>query len=121
MKVAIITIPMKSPDKVSKFQYSYDGNKEIEYENPVLCPVHAVLAKTLKKGEYVRVLYVLTTGKHSNYKQNAENFKTELNEINNERANLNYKTIEIEFKPTKETYEKILLLSSKKLEYILKK
>jgi len=116
MKVAIITIPMKSPDKVSKLQYSYDGNKEIEYENEVSCPVHAVLAKKLKKGEDLKVIYVLTTGKNSSFIENANNFETELNEINSKiGAKIKYDTIEIEFKPTKVTLEKILLELTEKI------
>jgi len=110
MKVALISIPMMLPEKVSQLQYSVDGNKKIEYEKPVYCPVHAVLAKTLNKGEDVKVIYVLTTGSFSKYKQNAENFRAELDGINAEiGANLSYETIEIEFKPAKVTYEKILM------------
>ena len=109
MKVAVITIPMRLPEKVGRFEYSVDGDKAIEYRKPILCPVNAVLAKTLKKDEEVKVIYVLTTGKHSSFEQNLVNFRDELEGINAEiGAKLSFDTIKIEFRPVKATFNKIL-------------
>ena len=116
MKTVIISIPMRKPEKVSKLLYSVEGNKTIEYNKEICCPVHAVLANTLKKDEEVKIIYILTTGKHSSYKENADIFKAELEEINKKiGAKLRYETIEIKFRPTKETYQKILTELTEKI------
>ena len=110
MKVVIITVPMKPAKDVEPVQYPVDGgNKTIEYEKPVRCSINGVLAKTLKKGEHLKVIYILTTGENSEYEQNRKNFKDELEKINAEiGAVLSYDTIEIDFEPTKKTYNKLI-------------
>jgi hypothetical protein len=116
MKVVIITVPMKRSDKVEPVLYPVDGNKAVEYEKPVRCPINGILAKTLKKDEQVRVLYIMTTGGNSECEQNKKHFMTELEEINAEiGAVLSYDTIEIEFLPTKGTYNKLLTDLSEKI------
>jgi len=109
MKVVIITVPMQQPDRIKPVQYPVDGNKAIEYEKPVRCPVNGVLAKTMKKDEQVRVIYIMTRGTHSECEQNRKNFTDELEKINAEiGAVLSYDTVEIDFLPTKQTYNKLL-------------
>jgi hypothetical protein len=107
---------MKRSDKIEPIHYPVDGNKTIEYEKPVRCPVNGILAKTLKNNEQVRVIYVMTTGGNSECEQNRKNFIAELEEINAEiGAILSYDTIEIEFLPTKQTYNKLLTDLSEKI------
>jgi hypothetical protein len=84
MKVVIITAPMRQPDQIKPVQYPVDGNKAIEYDKPVRCPVNGVLAKTMKKGEQVRVIYIMTRGENSECEQNRKNFTDELEKINAE-------------------------------------
>ena len=84
MKTVIIIVPMKPPREVEAIQYPMDGNKAIEYEKPVRCPIHGVLAKTLEKDEQVKVIYILTTGKNSDCEQNKKVFIEELEGINKE-------------------------------------
>ena len=109
MKVVIITVPMKPAKDVEPVQYPVDGNKTIEYEKPVRCSINGVLTKTLKKGEQLKVIYILTTGENSEYEQNRKNFKDELEKINTEiGAVLSYDAVEIDFLPTKQTYNKLL-------------
>jgi hypothetical protein len=109
MKVTIITVPMQQLERVKSVQYPVDGNKAIEYEKPVRCPVNGVLAKTMKKDEQVRVIYIMTRGTHSECEQNRKNFTEELEKINAEiGAVLSYDTVEIDFLPTKQTYNKLL-------------
>jgi hypothetical protein len=109
MKVVIITVPMQQPDRIKSIQYPVDGNKAIEYGKPVRCPVNGVLAKTMKKDEQVRVIYIMTRGTHSECEQNRKNFTEELEKINAEiGAVLSYDTVEIDFLPTKQTYNKLL-------------
>jgi len=109
MKTVIITVPMKPPHEVEAMQYPMDGNKAVEYEKPVRCPIHGILAKTLEKGEQVKVIYILTTGENSEYEQNKKAYIEELENINKEiGAVLSYDTIEIDFEPTKKTYNKLI-------------
>ena len=109
MKVVIITVPMRQSDKIESIQYPVDGNKTIEYEKPIRCPVNGILAKTMKKSEQVKVVYIMTIGKNSECEQNKKRFMAEIEEINTKiGAVLSYDTVEIEFLPTKQTYNKLI-------------
>jgi hypothetical protein len=109
MKVVIITVPMKMPDDVGAITYPVDGNKSIEYGKPVRCPINGVLAKTLKKDEQVKFIYIMTTGEHSNCKQNKETFFREIEDINTEiGAFLSNDMVEMEFAATYQTYHKLI-------------
>jgi hypothetical protein len=109
MKTVIITVPMKPPKEVEAIQYPMDGNKSIEYEKPVRCPINGILAKTLKKGEQVKVIYILTTGENSECEQNKKAYIEELENINREIGSLlSHDIIEIDFEPTKKTYNKLI-------------
>jgi hypothetical protein len=109
MKTVIITVPMKPPHEVEAVLYPMDGNKVIEYEKPVRCPINGILAKTLKKDEQVKVIYILTTGENSECERNKKTYIEELEGINGEiGAVLSYDTIEIDFEPTKKTYNKLI-------------
>jgi len=100
---------MKKPEKVYAINYPVDGNKTIEYKNPVKYPINGVLAKTLKKDEEVKVIYIMTIGKNSNCEQNKQAFINELEEINkNIGAVLSYDTVSIDFSATKQTYNKLI-------------
>jgi hypothetical protein len=109
MKIVIVTVPMMNPDKIEAIQYPVDGNKTIEYDKPVRSPINGVLAKTLQKGENVKIIYIMTTGENSNCPHNKSTFTEELDKINQEiGAVFTYDTIDIEFLPTKETYNKLI-------------
>ena len=116
MKTAIVTIPMKPSHQVNAFQYPVDGNKAVEYENPVLYPINGILAKTLKKGEQVKVILILTVGENSEYEKNQQAYIKELEKINAEiGAILSYDTVEIDFLPTKQTYNRLITDLSEKI------
>ncbi|MCL2208963.1 MAG: TM1812 family CRISPR-associated protein [Treponema sp.] len=109
MKVVIITVPMKPPQEISKVQYPVDGNKSIEYDKPVRCPINGVLAKSLQKGEEVKVIYIMTSGDNSECPKNKDEFINELAVINQEiGATFRYDTVDIAFLPTKQTYNKLI-------------
>ena len=116
MKVVVVTVPMMPPERNYLVQYPVDGNKTIEYDNPVRCPVNGVLAKTLKSGEDVRIIYIVTTGKNSEGEQNKKNFMQELESINQKiGAVLSYDMVEINFLPTKQTYNKLIFDLAEKI------
>jgi hypothetical protein len=109
MKVVICTLPYMKSSAVHPVVYPVEGNKAIEYDKPVRCPVNAVLAKTLKKGEEVRVIYILTTGENSYCEELEEIFTKELKDINLEiDAKLKFDNIKLEFFPTKRVYNKLI-------------
>ena len=109
MKVVIITVPMRPPHEISAVNYPVDGNKSIEYGKPIRCPINGVLGKTLKKDEEVKIVYILIAGKNSDSEQNRNIFKEELENINRRiGAVLCYDEIEIDFLPTKRTYNKLI-------------
>jgi hypothetical protein len=109
MKIVIITAPMMQQDRIKATQYPVDGNKTIEYEKEVRCPVNGILAKTLKKDDEVKIIYIMTTGKNSNCEQNKSTFISELENINNDiGAVFSYDTVDIPFEPTKETYNTLI-------------
>ena len=117
MKNVIITAPMKPPHEVKPIKYPMDGNKTMEYQNPVRCPINAILAKTMEKDEKVKVIYILTTGKNSLSKENMENFKEELENINKEiGAVISCETIDMDFNPTKQTYNKLITDLTEKID-----
>ena len=108
MKLIITTIPMKKD--VALLHYPVAGNSCIEYEGKVSFPVNAVLAKTLQKGEQVKVLFLSTSGGQENYsKTNIEGFKDELIQINTEiGASLSWETIDVPFNPQNDVFEQLV-------------
>jgi hypothetical protein len=107
---------MKPPHEVEAMQYPMDGNKSIEYKKPVRCPINGILAKTLEKGEQVQVIYILTTGENSECERNKNAYIEELESINKEiGAVLSYDTVEIDFEPTKKTYNTLIINIAKKI------
>ena len=109
MKVVVITVPMMQPEKVAAIIYPVDGNRAIEYGKPIRCPVNGILARTMKKGEEVKIIYIMTVGENSSCEQNKKAFIEELEGINVEiGAILSYDTVEMEFLATKRTYNKLI-------------
>ena len=107
MKVVICTVPYFKIVHYKK--YSVDGNKALEYDKKVCCPINAILAKTLKKGEKVRVIYIMTSGETSYCETHKKEFIKELDGIKLEiGADISYDTIEMDPKPSKRTYNKLI-------------
>ena len=107
---------MIPPDKVNALQYPVDGNKDVEYDKPVLYPINGILAKTMENGEHVKVILILTVGENSEYQKNKKAYIEELEKINSEiEAILSYDTVEIDFLPTKQTYNKLITDLSEKI------
>jgi hypothetical protein len=116
MKTVIITVPMKPLNEVEAIKYPMDGNKSIEYEKPVRCPINGILAKTLEKDEKVKVIFILTTGENSECERNKRAYIEELENINKEiGAVLSYDSIEIDFEPTKKTYNTLIINLAEKI------
>jgi hypothetical protein len=107
MKVVISTVPYMR--NIFYKTYPVDGNKALEYDKPVCCPINAILAKTLKKGEEVKVIYIMTPGVTSYCETHKEKFIKELEVINSEiGAVLSYERVEMDSKPVKRTLNKLI-------------
>jgi hypothetical protein len=116
MKTVIITVPMRQLHEVKAIQYPMDGNKSIEYEKPVRCPIHGILAKTMEKGEQVNVIYILTTGENSDCERNKIAYIEELDNINKEiGAILSYDSVKIDFEPAKKMYNTLIIDLAEKI------
>lgn len=106
MKIVFSDLPMKK--ELHSFNYKADGNKTIEYDGEVVFPVNSVLAKTMKKGEKVKVVILAKEDIEGNSKVNYEKFVGELSEINkNIGAEIEYVPITTEFKETRDIHESI--------------
>jgi len=117
MKIVIITAPMKDPKSIEAVQYPVDGNKSIEYEGEVRCPINGILAKTLKKGDEVKIIYIMETSKNSNCEQNKLTFFNELKDITKDIGiNISDAEVNIPFKPTKETYNTLITELTEKIK-----
>ncbi|MDR2796714.1 MAG: TM1812 family CRISPR-associated protein [Treponema sp.] len=106
MKLVICGSPLQP---VNPLRYPVEGNRTIEYEGEVRFPVNAVLAKTMKRGEPVKVILIVTKGGTSDSEENTGVFQSELNRINEKTgAILHCDTLELPFEPTKNTFDLFL-------------
>lgn len=86
--------------------YPVDGNSEIEYEGNVRFPINAVLAKSLKKGESVKIVKFITKDSKNNYLENSGFFNEELDQLNQGiGANIQYNEIIEEYSEDLRTHE----------------
>lgn len=76
-KIVFSTIPMQD---VKPAIYKSEENKAIEYDKPVRFPINALLAKTMKKDDEVKVIRILTEGEFT--AENTRLQKEELERIN---------------------------------------
>lgn len=107
MKIIYSNLPMKK--ELNSFRYHSEENSLIEYDNEVVFPVNAVLAKSMKKGEKVKVVLLSKIDKEGNSAVNAGRFQQELNRINFEiGAQIEYITLTTPFEETREIHEKLL-------------
>lgn len=115
MKIVFSDLPMKK--ELNGFKYSDDGNIAAEYDGTVLFPINAVLAKSINKGEKVRVVLLSKVDVEGNSAINAGKFQAELNEINRGiGADIEYITLATPFEETRDVHETLLRDMIGKLE-----
>jgi hypothetical protein len=106
MKVVII--PLALQDIKPQVYLVKNDNSEFKYDKPVHSPIHCALARTMQKGEEIKVIYILTK-ESVPCEDNLKIFKEELEAINAQiGANLSYDIIEIEYQATNKTYNKLI-------------
>ena len=107
-KIIFCCMPMKDQSEVYAMHYKVAGNSTIEYEGAVRFPVNAVLARTLKEADEVKIVLLKKDDERGNGDKNIELFKAELNAINNKiGADSAYKVIETPFDETNGIQEKL--------------
>ena len=100
-KIVFATIPMQ---KINPQHYISEENKAIEYNEKIRFPINSVLANTLKKGDDVTVVQIVTEGEFS--EENVEHYKVELDQINSTiGANITYDRVDSPFKETSDIVE----------------
>ncbi len=100
-KIALATISMQ---EITPQHYVSEENKAIEYEGAVRCPIDGVLATTLRKGDDVKVVRIVTESEFSS--ENLRLQKEELDTINSSiGANIEYTEVTSPFKETNAVVE----------------
>lgn len=113
-KIVFSNLPMTERFKL---HYPVDGNKSIEYDGEVTFPVIAVLARTLAKGDDVKVVLLSKESENGTGEEYSALFQSELNEINRSiGANIEYVIIPTPFVETREIHEKLFCSMVDKLE-----
>ena len=106
-KIVFSNLPMKK--ELNKFRYKVDGNDTIEYEEEVIFPVNSVLARTMKKGDKIKVVLLSKDDIEGNSAINAGIFQKELNNINRGiSADIEYITLATPFEETRGVHETLL-------------
>ena len=102
-KIVFVTLMMA--DDMHKRHYPVDGNSFIEYSGEVYYAINAVLAKTLKVGDDIKIVLIETKAGDDAGSKNAQLFMNELNEINTCAASITYEVIPSSFLETKDNFK----------------
>ena len=106
-KIVFCNIMMK--ERLDRFRYKVSGNSTIEYDGEVIFPVNGVLARTLKKGDNVKVVLLKKEDIHGHSGNNCGAFMSELDKINvSIGAKIEYKILSTPHDESREVQEKLL-------------
>lgn len=102
---------------MQKRHYPVDGNSFIEYPGEVYYAINAVLAKSLKDNDDVKIILLETKAGDKAGSKNAQLFMDELNEINEKiKAKISYEIIPFDFITGKNGFKELYLKLIKNLE-----
>lgn len=106
-KIVFADLPMRK--QLYTLHYKVDGDSSIQYDGKTIFPINSMLAKTLKKGEDVKVVFLSKQGQENHNANNELAFKQELDAINSTiGANIVYKNISTPFVETRDIHENLL-------------
>jgi uncharacterized OB-fold protein len=106
-KIVFCNIMMK--EELNRFRYKVSGNSTIEYDGEVIFPINGVLARTLKKGDDVKVVLLEKKDSYGNSAKNTVEYKNELSRINAEiGAEIEYKILSSPHDENRVIQEKLL-------------
>ena len=103
-KIIFCDLPMKS--NLKALDYKGTGNVNSCNDKPVIYPINAILADTIKKDDEIKVILLRTANPTENNQKNSDLFIQELNSINTSiGAKITYEVLDSEFKETKDNHE----------------
>lgn len=102
-KIVFVTLMMA--DNMHKCHYPVDGNSFIEYSGKVYYAINAVLAKTIKSEDDIKIILLETKAGDKAGQKNAQLFMDELNELNWCGANITYEVLPSDFIETKDKFK----------------
>ena len=105
----IVFATLRMADDMKKKHYPVDGNSFIEYEGEVYYAINAVLAKTMKSNDEIKVVLIQTEGGDQAGEKNACLYKNELNSLNVCGASITYVDIKSPFTENEEKFKKLYL------------
>jgi len=107
-KIIFINVP-KTSNPNPPIKYKITGNKDIEYSQEVIIPIDSILAKTLKKEDDVKVIYIKEKQDEQKDKHYEKDLQEELSNINkNIGAKIEYKVICKAYEETQESHGELL-------------
>ena len=113
----IVFVTLRMADNMEKRHFPVDGNAFLEYEGEVYYAVNAVLAKTLKKNDDVKIILFETEAGDKAGSKNAQLFMEELNSINETLgANIHYEIIPSDFVTSKGNMNNLYIRMIKNFE-----
>lgn len=105
-KIIFCNIMMK--ERLDRFCYKVSGNSTIEYDGEVCFPVNGVLARTLKKGDDIKVVLLKKEDIHGYSGNNCGAYMSELDKINATiGAKIEYKILSTPHDECREVQEKL--------------
>lgn len=105
-KIVFCDIMMR--ERVDFFRYEVKGNSTIEYDGEVIFPINGVLARTLKKGDDLKVVLLKKEDIYGNSGNNCGLYISELDKINaGIGAKIQYKILSTPHDESREVQEKL--------------
>jgi len=106
-KIVFCNIMMKN--EIERHRYKVNGNSSVEFDGEVAFPINGVLARTLKKGDDVKVVLLKKEDISGNSGKNTGEFIGELDRINaGIGAKIEYKILSTPHNESREVQEKLL-------------
>jgi hypothetical protein len=107
-------------DAMNKRKYPVEGNTFIEYSGEVYYAINAVLAKTMRAEDDIKIILLETKAGDKAGAKNAQLFMNELNAINDENkigAKISYEIIPSDFITSRSKFNDLYLKLIKNFEY----
>lgn len=116
----IVFVSLMMADAMNKRKYPVEGNTFIEYSGEVYYAINAVLAKTMKADDDIKIILLETKAGDKAGAKNAQLFMNELNSINEENkigAKISYEIIPSDFITSRSKFNDLYLKLIKNFEY----
>ena len=116
----IVFVSLMMADAMNKRKYPVEGNTFIEYSGEVYYAINAVLAKTMKADDDIKIILLETKAGDKAGAKNAQLFMNELNAINDENkigAKISYEIIPSDFITSRSKFNDLYLKLIKNFEY----